>query len=73
MACGFTAHGYREIAADISDKTVANALKNGINECYDSIMGKPLNTPYNGMSCTILTMMLDGLMSRHILKLKGAR
>ena len=72
VACGFAAHGYREIAADIADKTVANALKNGINEHYDSITGKPLGVPYNGMTCTVVTMMLDGLTSRHNLKLKAA-
>jgi hypothetical protein len=70
VACGFAAHGYREIAADISDKTVANALKNGINEHYDSITGKPLGVPYNGMTCTVITMMLDGLTRQHTLQLK---
>ena len=70
VACGFARHGYREIAAEIADKTIANALKNGISEHYDSITGKPLGVPYLGMTCTVLTLMLDGLSSQHTLKSK---
>ena len=70
VAYGFAMHGYHRIAADISDKTVANALKNGISEHYDSISGKPLGVPYNGMTCTIVTMMLDGLSDKYRLKVK---
>lgn len=68
---GFAKYGYHRIAADISDKTVANALKNGISEHYDSISGKPLGVPYNGMTCTIVTMMLDGFSDKFKLKVKG--
>jgi putative isomerase len=71
VADGFAMHGYQNIAADISDKTIANALKNGINEHYDSISGKPLGVPYNGMTCTIVTMMLDGLSDQYEMKLKS--
>jgi putative isomerase len=67
-AFGFALNGHPNIAADIADKTVANALKNGINEHYDSISGMPLGVPYNGMTCTIVTMMLDGLTNRYKLK-----
>ena len=67
---GFARHGYREIAAEIADKTVANALKNGISEHYDSVTGKPLGVPYIGMSCTIVTMMLDGLCSQYQLRVR---
>ena len=70
VACGFAMNGQPDIAADIADKTVANALKNGINEHYDSISGMPLGVPYNGMTCTVVTMMLDGLSSRYKLKAK---
>jgi glycogen debranching enzyme len=70
VAGGFAQHGYQKIAADIADKTIANALKNGISEHYNPVTGKPLGVPYIGMCCTIVTMMLDGLSSRHELKLK---
>ena len=73
VACGFAQHGYRQIAADIADKTVANTLKNGVSEYYDSITGKSLGVPYLGMTCTVLTMMLDGLTSRHELRVKSPR
>ena len=70
VAHGFAAYGYHDIAADICDKTIANALKNGINEHYDSITGQPLGVPWLGMSCTIVSMMLDGLSKSYKLSIK---
>jgi glycogen debranching enzyme len=72
VARGFADYGCRQIAAEIADKTVANALKNGISEHYDSMTGKPLGIPDNGATCTVLTLMLDGLSSQHELKVKGS-
>ena len=68
IAGGLVAYGHDEIAADIADKTVANAIKNGISEHYDSISGKPLGVKDYCMSCTLVTMMLDGLTREHQLK-----
>lgn len=68
VATAFARHGYPQIAAAIADKTVANALQNGISEHYHSVTGKPLGVPYIGMCCTIVTMMLDGLCSQFQLK-----
>jgi hypothetical protein len=34
-------------------------------------MPLPLGVPYNGMTCTIVTMMLDGLSNRYKLKVKS--
>lgn len=70
VATGFAQRGYRAIAAEIADKTVANALLHGINEHYDSVTGKPLGVGNLGMSCAIITMMLDQLTSRSRLKVK---
>jgi glycogen debranching enzyme len=61
VAVGLTLYGYRDLAAKIVDATVANAWKVGINERYDSITGSPLGVTGLGMSCTLLTMILDGL------------
>ncbi len=72
VAGAFAQCGHRSIAADIADKTVANAIKHGINEHYDSITGKPLGVGNLGMSCSIITMMLDGLTKKYHLKVKGA-
>ena len=47
------------------------SLKNGINEHYDSINGKPLGVAYNGMTCTVITLMPDGLTTQHTLQLKN--
>jgi len=68
IASGLAAYGHKELAADISDKTIANAIKNGISEHYDSISGKPLGVPDYCMSSTLVTMMMDGLTKRHKLK-----
>ena len=72
VAAAFARQGYPAIAADLADKTVANALKHGINEHYDSVTGRPLGVGNLGMSCTIITLMLDQLTNRYHLKLKGA-
>jgi putative isomerase len=73
IASGLAAFGHADLAAEISDKTVANAIKNGISEHYDSLSGKPLGVPDYCMSSTLVTMMLDGLTRRHMLKLRDKR
>jgi glycogen debranching enzyme len=70
IAMGLAAYGYAELASDIADKTVANAIKNGISEHYDSMSGRTLGVDFLGMTCTVVTMMLDGLCSRHSLKIR---
>jgi len=54
------------------DKTVANAIRNGISEHYDSISGRKLGVDFLGMTRTVVTMMLDGLCSEHELELKSS-
>jgi len=70
IACGLAAYGYRELAATIADKTIANAIQQGISEHYDSISGRPLGVRDYCMSCTLVTMMLDGLTRKHQLRLR---
>ena len=69
VATGFAKYGFHQIAGDIADKSVANALRNGISERYDCDTGAPLGVPYIAMCCTYLTMMLDGLTRQHRLQL----
>ena len=71
IASGLAAYGHKELAADIADKTVANAIKNGISEHYDSVSGKPLGVKDYCMSCTLVTMMLDGLTQKYKLRLRN--
>jgi len=71
IASGLAAYGFKDLAADIADKTVANAIQNGISERYDSVSGKKLGVENLGMSCTIITMMLDGLCRKHQLLIKN--
>jgi len=68
IAGGLAAYGHRDLAAAIADKTIANAIKNGISEHYDSVSGKALGVPDYCMSSTLVTMMLDGLAQQHKLK-----
>lgn len=61
VASGLADYGFKSLAAEITDKTVSNAIKNGINEHYDSVSGKGIGVEDYCMSSTLLTMMLDGL------------
>lgn len=72
IASGLASYGHKDLAADIADKTIANAIKNGISENYDSISGKALGVPDYCMSCTLVAMMLDELTHKHKLKLAGS-
>ncbi len=70
IATGLARYGHKDLAAEIADRTVANAIKNGVSEHYDSVSGKPLGVTFLGMSCTIATLLLDGLCQKHSLKIK---
>jgi len=70
IASGLAAYGHHDLAADIADKTIANAIKHGISEHYDSLTGQALGVPDYCMSCTLVTMMLDGLAKQHRLMLR---
>ena len=73
IASGLAAYGHADLAADIADKTIANAIKNGISEHYDSVSGAPLGIRVYYMSSTLVTMMLDCLSQKRRLKLRGER
>jgi putative isomerase len=73
IASGLAAYGHKDLAAVIADKTIANAIRNGISEHYDSISGRALGVKDYCMSCTLVTMMLDGLTREHKLKLCADR
>jgi putative isomerase len=68
IAAGLAAYGHHEAAARIANATVANALKVGISERYDSVSGAPLGVKGLGMSASTITMMLDGLTSSYELR-----
>ena len=72
IASGLAAYGHTELAAVIADKTVENAIKNGISEHYDSVSGEPLGVPDYCMSASIATMMLDGLTEKYKLRLRDS-
>jgi len=70
IATGLAAYGHAKLAAVIADKTVENAIKNGISEHYDSVSGMPLGIRDYCMSCSIATLMLDGLTKKYNLQLR---
>jgi len=63
IATGLATYGHRALAARIADAVVANELKVGISERYDSATGAPLGEPGLGMSGSALTTVLEGLTS----------
>ena len=65
---GLIRYGYSDIADKICDRTVGNVIVNGFNECYDPDTGKGLRVPNLGMSCTAVTMLLDGFGSEYKLE-----
>ena len=80
IAGGLADYGFRDLAAEITDKTIANVFQNGIAEYYDATTGTPLGVTiaenskelsFNGMTCTIVTMMLDGLTRKYILQVRA--
>lgn len=71
IASGLKQYGYRQLAASIVDANVDNAMKVGIYECYDSVSGKPLGVPTISMSCSLLTMVVDGLSNKYAVKIRG--
>ena len=74
VAAGLADYGHHDAAARIADATVANVLKAGISERYDSLSGAPLGVAGLGMSATTLTMILDGLTSpRYAMHIKTPR
>ena len=73
VAKGLAAYGHRAAVARIADLTVANALKGGISERYDSLSGAALGVKGLGMSATVITMMLDGLSSRYQVEIQKHR
>jgi putative isomerase len=70
ITSGLVAYGHQELAAEIADKTVANALKHGLSEHYNSVTGEALGVPDYSMASTILTMMLDGITRKHKVSLR---
>lgn len=61
IAIGLAAYGHRALGARITNAILANEIKNGISERYNSQTGAPLGEPGLGMSCSALTAALDGL------------
>ena len=70
VAFGLAAYGFRDLAAEICDRNIDNAMVNGINEKYDSATGEAKGVKDYSMSATLLTMMLDGLTKKNTIKLK---
>lgn len=70
IASGLAAYDHKKLAAHIADKTIANAINNGISEHYDSISGRPLGVRDYCMCSTLVAMLLDRLTQKHELKLR---
>ncbi|MDR0725148.1 MAG: hypothetical protein LBF59_03955 [Prevotellaceae bacterium] len=71
IAHGLKAYGFDDLAADIADKTIELSLRHGVSERHDSQTGKALGVNFLGMSCTVVTLMLEGISKKYVLKLKN--
>jgi hypothetical protein len=65
VATGLTHYNLFKTAIRLAETNIANAIRVGIHEHYDSLSGKPLGVSGLGMSAVILTMALDGLSPAH--------
>jgi putative isomerase len=62
---GLASYGHRDIVGPLADRVLANAIKVGISEHYDTQTGAPLGVPNLGMSGVLLTIALEGLSPRY--------
>ena len=69
---GLKDYGYDDTAAGISDTLIENVLKNGVHERYDSQTGKGLGVDYLGVSCTLVSVMLEGITKKYKLEIRIA-
>ena len=69
IASGLAKYGFKSLSTRIVDATIANAIKHGISEHYHCDSGKPLGVPNLGMSCSVVTMMVDNLSSKYHLRI----
>jgi hypothetical protein len=65
QATGLAHYNLLDTSTRLAGASIANALRFGIYEHYDSLSGKPLGVSGLGMSAVVLTMALDGLSPAH--------
>lgn len=65
---GLKGYGYDAVAGELAGRLLDNALKVGISEHYDSQTGAPLGVKNLGMSGVLLTIALEGLSPRHVIR-----
>jgi glycogen debranching enzyme len=65
VATGLAHYNLLDTSTRLAGASIANAVRVGISEHYDSLSGKPLGVSGLGMSAVVLTMALDGLSPAH--------
>jgi hypothetical protein len=59
VAYGLNRYGYHDEARKLTDKIVELFNRNGVNERYNAITGKPLGVQGLGMSCSVWSMIVE--------------
>lgn len=59
VAYGLNRYGYHDEARKLTDKMVELFARNGINERYNGVTGKPLGVQGLGMSCSVWSMIVE--------------
>lgn len=65
VTSGLKHYGDSGLASEIANRLLENAFKVGVSEHYDTQSGKPLGVPNLGMSAVLLTLVLEGISSKH--------
>lgn len=65
---GLANYGHRALVSDLAGRLLDNAIRVGVSEHYDSQTGAPLGVPNLGMSAVQLTIALEGLSARHVIR-----
>jgi glycogen debranching enzyme len=66
---GMARYGYGNTMGPLADRVLANAMKMGVSEHYDTQSGAPLGVKFLGMSAVLLTIALEGLSPKYSIRI----
>lgn len=59
VAYGLNRYGYHDEARKLTEKMVELFIRNGVNERYNGVTGKPIGVQGLGMSCSVWSMIVE--------------
>jgi hypothetical protein len=64
---GLADYGYADLAAQLADAAIENAMAQCLNERYHADTGAPIGVANYAFACAYLSMMTDGLSRKYSL------